>query len=103
MKGYTTPLETFIVDVDIANGCDVFVYLRNKNHSVEKSGNQLSLSVDDLGQTKIEFSLTQEETAELANGTILAEVTWKNRASGYVGKTETAYINGKEALRKGVI
>lgn len=103
MKQYTTPTESLFLPVDISTGCDVWVYLSHDDAVVEKTGNQLGLSVDDLGQTRIDFSLTQDETAKLSKGSIAVEVTWKNRASGFVGKSETGFINGVESLKKGEI
>lgn len=103
MKQYTTPLETLILDIDISTGYDVWVYMRQGGTTLEKTGADIDISPVENGCSKIEFSLTQEETAGLASGVIQVEVTWKNRATGYVGKSETANIVGVAALKKEVV
>lgn len=103
MKQYTTPLETLIVPIDITMNNDIWVYLSRGNEAVEKTNEDISVELTEDGKTKIELALSQEETAKLSKGAIKVEVTWKNRTSGYVGKTETAIINGNQSLKKGVV
>lgn len=100
MKQYTTPLITLIHPMDITTGYDVWVYFQRRTITVEKTNKDISMELIDGEKTKIEVPLTQEETAKLARGDVGIEVTWKNRSSGYVGKTDIAIIHGCQALKK---
>lgn len=105
MKQYTTPTERLLLEADVSSGFDVWVYLKSAETVVEKttSNNDLTITPTNEG-CEIQFVLDQTETKNLAKYMqIEIEVTWKETATGYVGKSETAYIRGIEALKKEVV
>lgn len=100
MKQYTTPLEKLLLEADISSGFEAWVYLKAGEKTVQKTGQDLTITRAEGGCT-IEFQLNQQETADLAKYMqIEIEVTWKETATGYVGKSETVRIKGIEALKK---
>lgn len=82
MINYTTPTITLIVEgVDITND-DVYVSLKQGSIEITKTDADLTVNSETIGEitnTKIEFTLTQQESAAFSTKDVVsAQVNWIN-------------------------
>ena len=75
MIRYTTPTITLVVEGVELNSEDIYVTLKQGALEMTKSGDDLDISVDE--DTTIQFSLSQEESAEFKeNLSVAVQVNW---------------------------
>lgn len=73
MRRGTTPTNTFTVDTDLTNAVAVFVtYSQGKSVIVEKSIDNLTIT-----STKVEVTLTQEDTLAFSSGSAQIQIRAK--------------------------
>lgn len=106
MINYTTPTISLTVEgVDITTN-DVYVTLEQGNKELTKSGSDLTIAAETVGQTtntNISFVLTQEESASFRfNSSVNVQVNWIS-SSGVRAATEIKNINVMRNLLDEVI
>ena len=106
MINYTTPTISLIVEgVDITSN-DVYVTLEQGNNELTKSGSDLTIAAETVGQqtnTNISFVLTQEESASFRfNASVAVQVNWIS-AQGVRAATEIKNVGVMRNLLDKVI
>ena len=95
MINYTTPTISLTVEEADLSGQDVYVTLEQGNLKLTKTGNDLIIDTETVQQitnTSITFSLTQEESAAFNFGkSVSIQVNWIN-SSGVRDATEIKTI-----------
>ena len=73
MRRGTTPTNTFTVDTDLTSAEAVYVTYKQGNHVlVEKDIDDLTIT-----STKVEVTLTQEDTLAFSNGSVQIQIRAK--------------------------
>lgn len=91
MINYTTPTLHLIVEGIDLTGQEIYVTLEQSNRELTKSGEDLTVTLDGE-DTKIEFTLSQEESASFQySRSAQVQVNWISQ-NGVRGATNIAQI-----------
>ena len=101
IRGTTPTLHFLIDDVNLSGNYRIFMTLRQKLHSVEKTWTSddeaIEIQYEAEKGTHVYLSLTQEETLEFMDGNIECQAKWIND-EGYVEGSRIAQITADKAL-----
>lgn len=99
MTNYTTPTIMLTVEDKDLTGYDVYVSLEQGKIELTKSGNDIMIDTETVGQitnTVISFVLSQEESAMFRfNASVAVQVNWIDAS----GAREATEIKGIEVMR----
>lgn len=97
MRRGTTPTHNFAVDIDLRDADVYITYAQGGRTVVEKTGDAITVTA-----TKLETTLTQEETLRFIPGDVEMQIRYK-MPDGSADASEIMTIPVKRLLKEGVI
>lgn len=98
MRRGTTPTHNFTVDVDLRDAVVYISYAQGGRVIVEKTGDDITITA-----TKLETTLTQEETLRFVPGKDVEMQIRYRKPDGSADASEIMYIKAEALLKDGVI
>lgn len=101
MRRGSTPIETIYVHGIDLTGYTIFVTIKARGIEITKTGNDLHVAYAD-GVTAVVFSLTQEETLSLPEGSVDLQLRFINEEQKS-DSTEIVKLNVGRILKEGPV